>query len=174
MPLKPLSRSLAEPGGAQAHHLHDTGLELTSGTRRRPHQQQAAVICSASQASCSDGLVRRHQREVNPLSRGVISPEGSTLIRPITGRHSLPPSSSTRHPISNLLAEGLPREEDDGLTTFHGCTTDGLGSASPPMARQRRQGNGEPLHLATYLFGSSLSAPLACLRSRRLSAVHLS
>ena len=174
MPLKPLSRSLAEPGGVQAHHLHDTGLELTSVTRRRPHQQQAAVICPASQASCSDGLVRRHQREVSPLSRRVISPEGSTLIRQITGRHSLPPSSSIR----NLL--GVPcgllslSREGYGLTTFHGCTTDGLGSASPPMARQRRQGNGEPPHLATYLFGSSLSAPLACLKSRRLSADHLS
>ena len=28
-------------------------------------------------------------------------------------------SSSTRRPIGNPLAEGLPREEDDGLTTFH-------------------------------------------------------
>ncbi len=102
------------------HHLHDTGLGLTGVTRRRPHQQQAAVICSVSQASCSDGLVRRHPREVSPLSRGMISPGGSTPIRSITGRHSLPPSSSTRRPIGNPLAEGLPREEDDGLTTFHG------------------------------------------------------
>src|SRR5271157_3976950 len=39
MQLKPLSRPLAEPGGAQAHHLHDIGLELTGVTRRRPHQQ---------------------------------------------------------------------------------------------------------------------------------------
>ena len=112
----------------------------------------AADISACLPESVDQGsLVRRHQREVRPLSRRVISSEGSTLIRPIPGRHSLPPSSSARHPISNLLAEGLPREEDDGLTTFHGCTTDGLGSASPPMARQRRQGNGEPLHLAIYL-----------------------
>src|SRR5271165_3949396 len=134
MPLKPLSRSLAEPGGAQAHHLHDTGLELTSGTRRRPHQQQAAVICSASQASCSDGLVRRHQREVSPLSRRVISPKGSTLIRSTTERHSLPPSSSTRNPVGvpcGLLSLG---REGYGLTTFHGCIKDGLGSAFPPVA----------------------------------------
>src|SRR5208337_5244054 len=96
-------------------------------------------------------LVTEHLGEVSPLSREVISPGGSTPIRPITGRHSLLPPSLTRRPIGNLLAEGLPREEDDGLNTFHGCTTDGLGSASPPMARQRRQGNGEPLHLATYL-----------------------
>ena len=77
MPLKPLPRPLAGPGGAQALHLHDTGPGLTSGTRRRPHQQRAAVICSASQASYSDGLVRRHPREVGPLSRGVISPGGA-------------------------------------------------------------------------------------------------
>src|SRR5271165_759208 len=162
MPLKPLSRSLAEPGGAQAHHLHDTGLELTSGTRRRPHQQQAAVICSASQASCSDGLVRRHQREVSPLSRRVISPEGSTLIRPITGRHSLPPSSSTRNPVGVPCGLLSLSREGYGLTTFHGCIKDGLGSACSPVARQRRQGKGNTPALGHSPFGSSLSAPLAC------------
>ena len=116
MQLKPLSRPLTEPGGAQAHHLHDTGLELTSGTRRRPHQQQAAVICSASQASCSDGLVRRHQREVGPLSRGVISPEGSTPIRPATGRPSLPPSSSTRRPLGPPYGGPTPK---GGRRAYH-------------------------------------------------------
>ena len=161
MPLKPLARFLAEPGGAQVHHLHDTGLGLTSGTRRRPHHRQAAVICSVSQASCSDGLVRRHQREVGPLSRGVISPEGSTPIRPATGRPSLPPSSSTRLPSAPLTA-GLPRREDDGLTTFHGRIKDGLGSACSPVARQRRQGKGNTPALGHSPFGSSLSAPLAC------------
>ena len=115
MPLKPLPRPLAEPGGALAHHLHDTGLELTSGTRRRPHQQQAAVICSVSRAGCSDGLVRRHPREVGPLSRGVISPEGSTLIRPITGRRWLPPSSSTRRPIGTTLRRAYPEGRTTGL-----------------------------------------------------------
>ena len=116
MPLKPLARFLAEPGGAQVHHLHDTGLELTSGTRRRPHQQQAAVICSVSQASCSDGLVRRHQREVGPLSRGVISPEGSTPIRPATGRPSLPPSSSTRRPLGSPYGGPTPK---GGRRAYH-------------------------------------------------------
>src|SRR5262245_13464686 len=119
MPLKPHPRPLAEPGGAQSPHLHDTGPGLTSGTRRRPHQQRTAVNCSASQASCSDGLVRRHPREVSPLSRGVISPGGSTPIRSITERHSLPPSSSTRRPIGAPCG-GPTRREDDGLTTSHG------------------------------------------------------
>ena len=174
MPLKPLPRSLAEPGGVPAHHRHDNGLELTSGTRRRPHQQQAAVICSVSQASCSDGLVRRDPREVSPLSRRVILSKDSTPIRPITGRRSLSPSSSTRRPIGNRLAAGLPRGEDDGLTTFHGWITDGLGSACSPVARTATAGEGESPAPGHVPFGSSLSAPLACQFSRRLSAVHLS
>ena len=82
-------------------------------------------------------------REVGPLSRRVILLESSTPIRPITGRRWLPPSSPTRRPIGELLAEGLPRGEDDGLTTFHGRITDGVGSACSPVARQRRQGKGE-------------------------------
>ena len=151
MPLKPLPRSLAEPGGAQAHHLHDTGLELASGTRRRPHQQHAAVICSVSQASCSDGRVRRHPREVSPLSRGVISLEGSTPIRPITGRRSLSPSSSTRRPIGDHLAAGLPRGEDDGLTTFRRCSAGGEGRSSPPVVRHLRLEKVKPPDLTTYL-----------------------
>src|SRR5438445_8744104 len=43
--------------------------------------------------------VRPHQREVCPLARGVMSPHGSTPIRPITCRLSLAPSSFTRHLI---------------------------------------------------------------------------
>src|SRR5262245_7164443 len=115
MPLKPLPRPLAGPGGTRAPHLHVTGLELTGVIRRGPHQQQAAVICFAPQASCSDGHVRRHQREVSPLSRRVISPEGSTLIRPITGRPSLPPSSSTRRPIGTALQRAYPEGRTTGL-----------------------------------------------------------
>src|SRR5207248_10805623 len=54
--------------------------------------------------------------EVCPLSRGVMSPGGSTPVRPATGRPSLVPSSFTRSPIGSpygLLslagATGLPR-----------------------------------------------------------------
>ena len=49
------------------------------------------------------------------------------------------------------LAAGLPQGEGDGLTTFHGWITDGVGSACSPVARQRRPGKGEPRPLATYL-----------------------
>src|SRR5262249_39112230 len=76
---------------------------------------EAAVICSVSQVSCSNGLVRRHQREVSSLSRRMISPEGSILIRPITGRHSLSPSSSTRHPIGAALRRAYPEGRMTGL-----------------------------------------------------------
>jgi len=44
--------------------------------------------------------VTKDQREVCSLSRGVMSPKGSTPVRPITGRRWLPPSSSTRRPMS--------------------------------------------------------------------------
>jgi hypothetical protein len=86
--------------------------------------------------------VTKDPREVGPLSRGVISPDDSTPIRPITGRHSLLPSSSTRRPIGDPLAAGLPRREDDGLTTFHGRITDGAGSACSPVARTATAGDG--------------------------------
>ena len=51
---------------------------------------------------------------------------------------------------------------------------DGLGSASPPVAPTATTGEGRhPLYPGHVPFGSSLSAPLACWISRRLSAVHL-
>src|SRR5262245_65187149 len=125
MPLKPLSRSLAEPGGAQAHHLHDTGLGLTSGTRRRPHQQRSCrhLLCLPSQ------LFKRSRAE---------TPEGSQLAfaeDDLTRRLNPYPSHYGAAfafslllyppPHRRRLATGLPRGEDDGLTTFLGCITDG-------------------------------------------------
>ena len=61
--------------------------------------------------------VHPHQGEVCPLSGGVMSPGGSTPVRPATGRPSLPPSSFTRSPIGSPCdslspkggATGLPR-----------------------------------------------------------------
>jgi hypothetical protein len=72
----------------------------------------------------------------------MISPEDSIPIRSITGRRSLLPSSSTRRPIGDHLAAGLPRREDDGLTTSHGWITDGAGSACSPVARIATAGDG--------------------------------
>src|SRR5208283_995195 len=113
--------------------------------------RQAAVICSVSQASCSDCLVRRHQREVGPLSRGVISPEGSTPIRPATGRPSLPPSSSTRRPFGPPYGGPTPkggRRAYHVPRTYQGwfrlCLFAG-GSDDDDRGREI------PLYLATYL-----------------------
>ena len=163
MPLKPLSRSLAEPGGAQVHHLHDTGLELTSVTRRRPHQQASCchLLCLLSQ------LLRRSRAETPEGSQpafaeGDLTRRLNPFIRPLTGRHSLPPSSSTRNPVSVPCGLLSLSREGYGLTTFHGCIKDGLGSACSPVARQRRQGKGNTPALGHSPFGSSLSAPLAC------------
>jgi hypothetical protein len=64
--------------------------------------------------------VTEDPREVGPLSGGVMSPGGSTPIRPITGRRSLPPPSFTRRPVGASReslspmgrATGLPRSVD--------------------------------------------------------------
>src|SRR5215813_3091706 len=60
-------------------------------------------------------------REVGPLSRGVISLEGSTPVRPITGRHSLLPSSPTRHPVGPPCGGPTPR---GGRRAYHVPRTD--------------------------------------------------
>ena len=99
MPLKPLARFLAEPGGAQVHHLHDTGLELTSGTRRRPHQQASCchLLCLPSQ------LFRRSRAE---------TPEGSQpafAAGDLTRRLNPYPSGYGTAFASSLLLYPQPR-----------------------------------------------------------------
>jgi hypothetical protein len=65
------------------------------------------------------------QREVCPLSRWG---DVATPIRPITDRHSLPPSSFTCCPVGapcgllSLNPLGLRGREDNRLTTFRRCT----------------------------------------------------
>jgi hypothetical protein len=60
----------------------------------------------------------------------------------------------------------LPRGilgERNGLTTFRGYNRNGeLGGVSPPVAPHPRARSSEPRNLATYRFGPSLSASLAC------------
>src|SRR5271165_6156587 len=138
MPLKLLSRSLAEPGGEQAHHLHDTGLELTSVTRRRPHQQASCrhLLCLPSQ------LFRRSRAE---------TPEGSQpafAAGDLTRRLNPYPSDYGAAFASSLLLYPQPRgvpcgllslsREGYGLTTFHGCIKDGLDSTSVSSLRRAR------------------------------------
>ena len=114
------------------------------------------------------------------------TPEGSrppfgwgpvaTPIQPITGRPSLAPSSFTRNPIGSPCGSLSPR---GGLRAYHVAPRKprGLGRASTPVARHLRRGSSEPPDLATYHFGSSLSAAsesdtkgphLACRTSRPL------
>ena len=140
MQLKPLSRPLAEPGGAQAHHLHDTGLELTSVTRRRPHQQASCrhLLCLLSQ------LLRRSRAETPEGSQPAFA-EGDLTRRlnPYPSDYGAAFASSLlRYPQPRwrTLRLAFPGREGYGLTTFHGCIKDRLGSACSPVARQRRQG----------------------------------
>ena len=70
-------------------------------------------------------------------------------------------------PSAHLTA-GLPSREDDGLTTLHRRNPRGLGPALTPVALHLRRMSLQHPDLATYRFGPSLSAPLACLCLRRL------
>jgi len=107
---------------------------------------------------------------------GVMSLKGSTPIRPITGRPSLAPAPATRCP-NRFAYAFLARRAGQRAYQVPYRYLNGLGRASRPVARHLRQGNAEPLHLATYPFGSSLTASsaslLACRTSRPLPALHL-
>src|SRR5262249_44387679 len=100
-----------------------------------------------------------------PTPEGSLPPFGwghvATPIRPITVRPSLAPSSSPRSPIG-LPCGSLPRA--GGLRASHVAPPNprGLGPASTPVARHLRRVSSEHPDLATYRFGPSLSAPLAC------------
>jgi hypothetical protein len=88
------------------------------------------------------------------------TPEGSrpafaggnvpTPIRPITGRHSLAPSSCTRSPIGSPCGS---LSLAGGLRAYHVPPTQpsGLGRVSEPVVRHLRPGSVEPRHLATHL-----------------------
>src|SRR5205085_5686561 len=104
---------------------------------------------------------------VGPLSRGVISPQAQLLSGPLQAGLRFLPRPLPAAPSARLAA-GLPSREDDGLTTLHRKNPRGLGPALTPVARHLRRGTLQPPDLATYHFGPSLSAPLACLCLRRL------
>ena len=95
--------------------------------------------------------VRPHQREVGSLAGRVLSPPGSTPIRPITGRPSLAPSSFTRSPVGSpcgLLSLA------GGLWAYHVPQVehaDGLGRASTPVVQHLRVPSSEQHILTTYL-----------------------
>ena len=102
----------------------------------------SAVICLSPEVGWPGSLVTEHPREVSPLSRGGMSSEGSTPIRPITGRHSLPPSSSPRCLIGVPLQSAFPAGRTTGLLRSSDESR-WLRSASSPVARTATAGEGE-------------------------------
>jgi hypothetical protein len=158
-----LSVSAAEPA-----------TELPTVARAAPAKVLATSrqICIARYAGWLTVHARRHPREVCPLARGVMSPSGSTPIRSITGRPSLPPSSCTRSPIGWPYDLPTPR---GGLRAYHvpqveqgwvrSCLYAG-GSTSTPD----EFGASGPGHAP---FGPGVSASCACSRVTALSALHL-
>jgi hypothetical protein len=138
---------------------------------RGPHQRGSLrsrrQVCFAPCAGWLTGHVRQHPREVGPLSRGVMSPQAQLLSGPLQADLRFLPRPLPAAPSAHLAA-GLPSREDDGLTTLHRRNPRGLGPAFTPVALHMRRGTLQPPDLATYRFGPSLSAPLACLCLRRL------
>src|SRR5208337_4372360 len=78
---------------------------------------------------------------------------------------AVPSATSLRRAYLGRRTTGLPRSTDESWMV----------KALPlrRWLRQRRQGKGDTPVPGHVPFGSSLSAPLACWISRRLSAVHL-
>src|SRR3954469_2867991 len=138
---------------------------------RGPHQRGSLrsrrQICFAPCAGSLTGHVRQHPREVGPLSRGVMSPWAQLLSGPLQAGLRFLPRPLPAAPSAHLTA-GLPSPEGGGLSTLHRRNPRGLGPALTPVALHLRRGTLQPPDLATYHFGPSLSAPLACLCLRRL------
>jgi len=147
-------------------NLDGTTAEPATEDRRGPHHGRCRPrqICFAPRAGWLSVPVRQHPREVSSLSRGVISQPLSGPLQ--TGFRFLPRPLPAAP--SARLAASLPSREDDGLTTLHRKNPRGLGPALTPVALHLRRMTLQHPDLATYHFGPSLSAPLACLCLRRL------
>ena len=144
------------------HHLHDTGLGLTSGTRRRPHQQASCrhLLCLPSQ------LFRRSRAETpegsqpafawGDLARG-LNPYPPDYRTAFASSLLLYPPSHRRPPCGGPTPKG-GRRAYHVPRTYHGwfrlCLFAGGSTATA--------GEGEPPAPGHVPFGSSLSAPLAC------------
>jgi hypothetical protein len=73
--------------------------------------------------------VRGDPGEVGAVSGGVMSPLGSTPVRPITGRRSLPPPSFTRRPMGDPRGSLSPMGRTTGLPR----SVDVPGWVGPPL-----------------------------------------
>src|SRR3954463_3365443 len=143
--------------------------ELTSVAQAAPAE---VIATSPTVLLC---LLRRLADGLRPLTPEGSRPAfawsdvaiGSTPVRPITGRHSLPPSSFTRSPIVSPCGSSTLA---GGLRAYH------VASQESSWVRPRLDAGGTssaPDEFATsgpghLPFGPSLSAPLACLCLRRL------
>src|SRR6185312_2718118 len=137
-------------------------MECQSGVRSgaAPAGISAADISACLPLSVGRGsLVMEHPREVSPLSRqgDVVRGRTHPLSDPLQAGvgflpHPFPAASSAS------FAVGLPSRGGDGVTSFTGSIAPGWGRAFGPVARHPRQGNLQPLYLATYRFGPSLAA----------------
>ena len=105
----------------------------------------ARVLSALLPESVGQGsLVTEDPEEVGALSGGVMSPDGSTPIRPVTGRRWLSPPSFTRRPVGASReslspegrATGLPRSADVprwvGSPFFAGGTPSAPGELEAP------------------------------------------
>src|SRR5215475_930988 len=122
----------------------------------------SGVICFSPLVGLPDSLVRKDQREVCPLSRGVISPKAQLLSIPLRKGicffpHPLPA------PLSTCLAACLPIGSDTGLPCS-ACLPEWVRSSLSAGDRLSTTGKAQvPVPIAHH-FGSSLSASLACWR----------
>src|SRR3954471_17908885 len=89
--------------------------------------------------------------------------------RPAFASSLIPSPPSRRLPLQSAF----PRGEATGLLRLSRRSVGGEGRAFRPVARHPRRGRLQPPPLATYLFGPSLTASLARLCLRPLSALHL-
>src|SRR5262249_46745537 len=149
MPLKPLSRPLAGPGGALAPHLHDTGPGLTSGIRRRPHQQRGCrhLLCLPSQ------LFGRSRAE---------TPEGS---RPAFAGGDLAEGAQPLCRVRRCCRQPLLPSE------LHGRRFDACSSSIEQRPCEIRPGPAPPAHDTSYgtrLPQLALGSTWTLLRQSRL------
>jgi len=150
MPLKPLPRPLAEPGGRNrstctilvwSRRASDAGDRTSSklpSSALPPSPVVQTVSCGDTRGKSARFRGGDLTQRLNPDPPDYGAAFASSLLlspqpRRRTSRLAFPESGGLR-------AYRVPR-----------MIIDGLGSACSPVARQRRQGKGKPLHLATYL-----------------------
>jgi hypothetical protein len=167
----------AGPGPSPAPPLRPPEGAFTLRTRSRrgrpstcpgaaPAGFSAADISALPPESVGHGSrVTQDHWEVGPLSWGVMSPGGSTPVRPATGRPSLPPRSFTRRPIGSPCGALSPRVAPRGRRRAYHVPPMYRGWGGPQLsAGGAASACGEfgapyPGHVP---FGPSVSASCAC------------